>query len=452
MKNNPEVSTAFRPKFDPPKVSAVGFVLDVIGGPDVGTRFSCNAGSIFPILIGQSSSCEFRVKDPSVSRRHLSLELDGNRLRIEDLRSRNGTLLNGASTQAAWLQGGEALVLGGTHIKVSLEETAEVAPLPLISSFGRTIGASAEMRRLYAMLSRLAKANIPVLIEGETGTGKEILAESIHEESPRANGPFVVFDCTTVAPNLIESELFGHERGAFTGATQTRVGVFEQANGGTLLIDEIGDLDRSLQPKLLRVLERAEVRRVGGNKSISVDVRVLAATRRDLDREVSEGRFRDDLYHRLAVGRVELPPLRRRPGDISILVQYFVQQLGADIAKIPAAQIALWEDAPWPGNIRELRNAIARYLALGESELFAPLEPMDEPSADAPPGQDIFGAVIEQNLPLVEARRRVVDAFEQVYIADVLRAHGGHVGKAAAASGIARRHFQRVRNRGGQTP
>jgi hypothetical protein len=278
MNDTPEVSTAFRPKFDPPKLSAVGFVLEVLAGPDAGTRFRCNAGSIFPILIGQSSSCEFRVSDPSVSRRHLSLELEGSRLRIEDLRSRNGTLLNGASTQTAWLQGGEALVLGGTHVKVSLEETAEIAPLPLISSFGRTVGASAEMRRLYAMLSRLARSNIAVLIEGETGTGKEILAESIHEESPRANGPFVVFDCTSVAPNLIESELFGHERGAFTGATQTRVGVFEQANGGTLLIDEIGDLDRALQPKLLRVLERSELRR---------DATLIAKSRRGASETIS---------------------------------------------------------------------------------------------------------------------------------------------------------------------
>lgn len=179
-------------------------------------------------------------------------------------------------------------------------------------SFGRLLGGSPAMRRLYPLCERLAGSTVPIVIEGETGTGKEQLAEALHEQSSRADKPFVILDCTTIAPNLIESELLGHEKGAFTGAMRTREGVFERANGGTLLIDEIGDLPLELQPKLLRAIERGVITRVGGSKPVVVDVRLLAATRRDLDREVQLGRFRDDLFHRIAVARVELPPLRER--------------------------------------------------------------------------------------------------------------------------------------------
>src|SRR6185295_1871125 len=177
---------------------------------------------------------------------------------------------------------------------------------------------------------------------------------------------FVVFDCTAVPPTLVESELFGHERGAFTGAIANRKGVFEQADGGTLLIDEIGDLEPHLQPKLLRALERSEVRRVGGTGWVKVDVRVLSATRRDLDKEVAAGRFRDDLYHRLAVTRIELPPLRKRRGDVALLARAFAARLGATLDAFGHETLARWEDYTWPGNVRELRNAVARRIALGE--------------------------------------------------------------------------------------
>src|SRR5262245_60431404 len=188
------------------------------------------------------------------------------------------------------------------------------------------------------------------------------MAEALHEQGPRASQPFVVFDCTAVPPNLVESELFGHERGAFTGAVTQRKGVFEQAHGGTLLIDEIGDLDLPLQPKLLRAIERGEIRRVGADRWIRVDVRVLAATRRDLAREVQAGRFRDDLFHRLAVGRIELPPLRHRRGDVPLLARQVWRELGGDARLLPAEILLKWEDYEWPGNVRELRNAVARQL------------------------------------------------------------------------------------------
>ena len=299
------------------------------------------------------------------------------------------------------------------------------------------------MRRLYPLAERLAKSHVAVVIEGETGTGKEVLAESMHEEGPRAAGPFVVFDCTAVAPTLVESALFGHERGSFTGATETRHGVFEEAHGGTLLIDEIGDLPLPLQAKLLRALERSEVRRVGGSKWIKVDVRVLSATRRDLDAEVAAGRFRDDLYFRLAVARIELPPLRQRQGDVALLAEHFWSRLGGR-GTLPADWLERLEAYEWPGNIRELHNSVARRVALGAIDL--PEAPADDASSAAPEG-DAVGRILTLDLPLPRARELAVQELERRYLTRVLERHGGNVARAAAASGIARRYFQLLRAR-----
>jgi DNA-binding NtrC family response regulator len=356
--------------------------------------------------------------------------------------SKNGTFVNGLAIVEAYLAGDENIRLGATLLRVARGQDVRQPDVADDLNFGRTIGMSLEMRRLYPVCKRLASADVPVIIEGETGTGKEVLAESLHEEGPRASGPFIVFDCTAVAPSLVESELFGHERGAFTGAVATRKSVFEQADGGTLLIDEIGDLDISLQPKLLRALERREVRRVGGDRWFNVDVRVLAATRRDLDRDVQAGRFRDDLYHRLAVGRIELPPLRARRGDVPLLAHHFATREGASGDALPHALLARWEDYPWPGNVRELRNAVARFLSLGE----------DGPGASAsklPPGTagDAIEQVLALDLPLIAGRERVVREYELRYIERLLAKHGGSVAQAASASGVARRHFNRLKAR-----
>ena len=308
------------------------------------------------------------------------------------------------------------------------------------TGFGPLLGASDEMRRLYPLCERLAAAVVPVVIEGETGTGKEVLAEALHQGGPLAGKPFVVFDCTAVAANLVESELFGHERGAFTGAVTSRRGLFEQASGGTLLIDEIGDLDLLLQPKLLRAIERSEIRRVGGERPIHVDVRVLAATRRSLDDLVKRGRFRDDLFHRLAVARIELPPLRDRKGDVELLARHFFRELGADGDALDPELLARWEAYKWPGNVRELRNAVARHLALGELEL-------QEPGCGQTSNLDVVDRVLALNLPLGDAREVVLREFEQRYVAHALQSHNGVVTHAAKASGVARRHFQRLHAR-----
>jgi DNA-binding NtrC family response regulator len=304
------------------------------------------------------------------------------------------------------------------------------------------------MRRFYPLCEKLANSDVPVIIEGETGTGKEVLAESLHEEGTRKAGPFVVLDCTAVPPNLLEAELFGHERGAFTGAVAARRGVFEQANHGTLLIDEIGELDPMLQPKLLRAIERREVRPIGSNRSISVDVRLLAATRRDLDREVQAGRFRDDLLHRLAVARIELPPLKRRRGDIPLLARHFCKDLNGDERFLTKELLLSWEDHPWQGNVRELRNTVARHVALGElaSISFASGDGVPgEASAEPNLSDDFLQHVLE--LPLGEARQKVVEEFERRYVHQLLARHDGNVTRAAQSAGVARRYLQILKAR-----
>jgi two-component system, NtrC family, response regulator HydG len=402
-----DVSTFLQPRFLERPVATVAFDLEVIEGPESGQRFTVDPASPSRVLAGQSPACAVHLSDRAVSRRHLAFELGERGLRLTDLGSTNGTFVNAMPVVEMFLQGGEIIRVGATTLRVSARPAVQGPEPPRATSFGRLVGASLEMRRLYPLCERLAQSNVPVIIEGETGTGKEVLAESLHERGPRAAGPFVVFDCTAIAPNLVESELFGHERGSFTGATATRKGVFEQAQGGTLLIDEIGDLAPELQAKLLRAIERSELRRVGGDRTIRVDVRILAATRRDLDREVALGRFRDDLFHRLAVARIELPPLRRRRGDVGILVQYFSAQLGAD-EPVQASRILLhlrrWEDDPWPGNVRELRNAVARQLALGD------LADLDASSADEERG-DSFERILSRKLSFGRARALVLEEF-----------------------------------------
>ena len=306
-----------------PRDAGLAFAIDVVDGPNRGVRFSFDSSRPSSVLVGQSAACDVKLADQEVSRRHLSLDFTDKGLRLTDLGSTNGTFIAGLRIGEAYLVGGEVVRLGATTMRIVRLVSNPGAELPNAASFGAMIGESPEMRRLYPLCARLAASNVPVVIEGETGTGKEVLAEALHQASPRSSGPFVVFDCTAVPPSLLESTLFGHERGAFTGAIAQRRGVFEHADRGTLFVDEIGELDLALQPKLLRAIERGEVQRVGSGAWTRVDVRIIAATRRDLDREVQAGRFRDDLFFRLAVGRVELPPLRRRRGDIAVLARHF---------------------------------------------------------------------------------------------------------------------------------
>ncbi len=425
--------------------------IAVVEGPDAGKTFVLDPNAASRILVGTGPACEVHLTDPMVSRRHCAFESVGDRWKIFDFGSTNGTLVSGVSIVEAFLGGDELLHVGNSTLRLEPDAGPEPAPLPSAMRFGRVIGASVAMRRLYPLCEQVANASFPVIIEGETGTGKEALAESIHEAGP--GGPFVVFDCTTVSPSLAESELFGHERGAFTGAVGSRPGVFEEANGGTLLIDEIGDLDLALQAKLLRAVDRGELRRVGGTRSIKVKVRVLAATRRDLDKAVAAGHFRDDLFHRLAVARIELPPLRERHGDVPLLARHFATEIGGSPTAIPAETIARYNDYTWPGNIRELRNAIARFLAFGDSDVqgrragSSMSPPPSTRSLAALGSGDWLDGILATQPAFALARRRTLDEFERRYVERILEAHGGNVSQAARASGLALRYFRLVKAR-----
>lgn len=292
------------------------------------------------------------------------------------------------------------------------------------------------MLQLFACLTRIAPSELSVLIEGETGTGKELVAESLHRASARAAGPFIVFDCSSVAPTLVESELFGHERGSFTGAVAARSGVFELAQGGTLMMDELGELPKDLQPKLLRVLEKREVRRVGGSQAIPIDIRLIAATNRNLRAEVKRGAFREDLYFRVAGAHVQVPPLRERVGDLRSLVEKFLAEAepARSLAEVPPEVWASFESYGWPGNVRELRNAVQRMLVTPERalELAGP-----EPQEQAAQSTVEFRS-------LRAARREASDRFEREYLHALLRRAGGNITVAAALAQVSRQAIHKL--------
>ncbi|HZO12655.1 MAG TPA: sigma 54-interacting transcriptional regulator [Polyangiaceae bacterium] len=440
-----EQPTAPRPRAQLPV--AYPFVITVVDGIDAGNRCVVDADAP-PLFVGKSEVCQLRLRDPMVSRRHASFEVVDDRLRLRDLASTNGTYMPGAAVVEVYVMGTAEVRMGGSTLRIE-RGAPEPARLTSATRFGTLIGASPVMRRLYPLCQRLAGSDVPVVIEGATGVGKEQLAESLHLMGPRRDQPFVVFDCTAVAPTLIESELFGHEKGAFTGSHNAHAGVFERSHGGTLLIDEIGDLPPALQPRLLRAIERRTIQRVGGEAHIQVDVRVIAATRRDLDREVQLGRFRDDLFHRLAVARIELPPLRDRHGDVELLARHFWSELGGDPGSIPDDLLSSWADDPWPGNVRQLRNAVTRRLALGDLAGEQPIPDEGVLHAALHSG-DAIGGILALDLPLPEARQRLMNEFEQRYVQRQLEIHQGNVTRAAAAAGVARRHMQRLKARLGR--
>src|SRR5882724_9121148 len=305
----------------------------------------------------------------------------------------------------------------------------------LVAAFGQLLGKSTAMRELFARLNRIAPSDLSLLIEGETGTGKELVAESVHRQSGRASGPFIVFDCSAIAPTLVESELFGHERGAFTGAVQTRLGVFERAQGGTLMIDELGELPLQLQPKLLRVLEKREVHRLGGARTIPIDIRLIAATNRNLRAEVQRGAFREDLYFRVAGAQVCVPPLRDRLTDLPLLVERFLRDVDPTLtlADVPEHAWQTFQSHSWPGNVRELKSAVQRLLVTPDRALDAEAEISDEP---APSSVELRALRI--------ARREAVERFERDYVNALLRKSGGSVTVAAALAQVSRQAIHKL--------
>jgi DNA-binding NtrC family response regulator len=428
-----ELQTQLSDRGDGPREPGA-FRITVVGGADAGKTITVDANSPSSVLVGKSAACDLVLGDMRVSRRHASLDIAEDWMRLQDLRSTNGTTVNGVLVLEALLRGGETIGVGGTAILVE-RQTAEPSRLNNLVGFGRVIGASSAMRRLYPLCEGLASSDLPIVIEGETGTGKELLAEVIHEGSRRSSQPFIVCDCSAVAPALLESALFGEE-----GATPTR-GAFEAAHQGTLVIDEITALAPALQRKLLRAVERGEICRLGGTDNWQrVDVRVIATTSRDLEKEVEAGRFLEDLFFRLAVGRVDLPPLRRRQSDISLLAECFWKRLSDRDYPLPHDFLRRYDGYPWPGNVRELHNAVALRLALGDADSDGdkPLDPDGAPT-------DGFRWVLEQDLPFTSARDLVEREFVRTYVERVLEQHKGNVSRAAAASGVARRYFQILR-------
>jgi len=389
--------------------------------------------------VGSHLSNDMVIADRTVSRFHCEILVDTKGARVRDLGSRNGTLVDGVQVFDAMLREASTLRVGRSLLRFELTEERESIPLSDRAEFGSLVGVSVPMRATFALLERASTSDATVLVEGETGTGKEGAAEAIHHGSVRRKGPFVVVDCSAIPSNLLESELFGHEKGAFTGATGTRTGAFESAEGGTLFLDEVGELPADLQPKLLRALGQRQIRRVGGSTLRSVDVRVIAATNRDLRAEVNAQRFRADLYFRLAVIKVHLPPLRRRPEDIPVLVKRILENLGAD-AQTAAPLLDpgfLWrlQRAAWPGNVRELRNHIERCLVLQD----------DIPIADV--GAPDVMAPIDARVSYAESRRRALMDFERRYLRALLDLHGGNVSEAARSAGIARVYLHRLLRR-----
>ncbi|MFO0548797.1 MAG: sigma 54-interacting transcriptional regulator [Polyangiaceae bacterium] len=418
--------------------------LEIVTGPQAGQSFDF-AGP--EVTIGSARGSNLILFDGAVSRHHLTLKIERGAVRVVDAGSRNGTVLDGVLVRDAYTRADSTLAVGNTTLRVRILNDVIEIPLSSRESFGGLIGVSVPMRVVFTLLERAAAVEDTVLIEGETGTGKELAAEALHEESPRASGPFVVFDCSAVAPSLVESELFGHVRGAFSGAVADREGAIEAADGGTLFLDEIGELPLELQPKLLRALERFEVRRVGSNTPRKVDVRVVAATNRNLFEEVAARRFREDLFYRLAVVRVTLPPLRERPDDIPVLVAHFTAEAirrGRKVAPLSDRAVAKLANQAWPGNVRELRNAVARALALGLDHHGA----ADAAGAGAVAGEvspeAVVRALVDLSVPLKESRDRMSDAFEEAYLRQALAETGGNVTRAAALAGVNRKFIQRA--------
>ncbi|MBL9020650.1 MAG: sigma 54-dependent Fis family transcriptional regulator [Myxococcales bacterium] len=408
--------------------------VDVVAGQQSGQGFDF-AGT--EVRIGSARGCDLVLFDGAVSRHHLTLKVERGGIRVIDAGSRNGTVLDGVSIRDAYARYDSTLVLGNSSLRLRLLQDVIEIPLSSRESFGGLIGQSVPMRVVFTMLERAAAVDDTVLVEGETGTGKELAAEALHEESARSGEPFVVFDCSAVAPNLMESELFGHVRGAFSGAVADREGAFEAADGGTLFLDEIGELPLDLQPKLLRALERFEVRRIGSNTPRKVNVRVVAATNRNLAEEVSNKRFREDLYYRLAVVRVVLPPLRERPDDIPLLIHHFTRELaerGRQVTPLPERAMKALIGQAWPGNVRELKNAVTRTLFHGTALGQAP------PSLPGP----LVTAKVDLSVPLKDAREQLCEAFEEAYLREALSETGGNVTHAARIAGVNRKFIQRA--------
>jgi DNA-binding NtrC family response regulator len=414
----------------------------VVEGPTRGAHLTFESARVG---IGTAAGNELRLADPTVSRHHAEIAARDGRYVLRDLGSTNGTFVGDVQVIEVFVEPGARIRVGETVLEFEPDARLTRVRPSAEARFGEMVGTSPLMLNVFGLLRELASSSLTVLLAGETGTGKELAARAVHQASGRT-GPFVVVDCAALHGNLIESELFGHERGAFTGAERQRQGAFEAAHGGTVFLDEIGELPLTLQPRLLRVIERREVIRVGSNESVDVDVRVVAATHRDLDAMVAEGGFREDLYYRLAEAIVELPALRRRMDDLPILAQALLES-AAPGKTLAADALELLRGHAFAGNVRELRNLLRRAAALTK----APEIRADDlkraltlgaqrPDSRAPSGPTND---LHLELPLKDARQKWISDLTDRYLEGLFSRFGGDIDAVAAHADIHRKSVQR---------
>jgi transcriptional regulator with GAF, ATPase, and Fis domain len=412
------------------------FVLRVVDGLDKGREYASSSAA--EISVGTAESNALVLTDPTVSRYHFVLQVSPQGVILRDLDSTNGTQLGGFRVGTAYLTTGATIALGMTRLRYDELPEQLDEPLSADDYFGRILGKSVAMRRIFSVLPRIAAADTTVLLEGETGTGKSVLAEAIHGASARAAKPFVVVDCGSIPPALIESELFGHERGAFTGATRARAGAFESAAGGTVFLDELGELPLELQPKLLRALEERAVKRVGGSDLVRLDMRVIAASNRNLRQAVNRGTFRADLYFRLNIVRIEVPPLRERRDDIALLVASFYEQLAQPPgSQPPPGLVEHLASQDWPGNVRELRNAVERAVLMQDAVLWQELTSESTSTTDT-------AYRFDDALSFRAAKERATALWERWYIGELVQRSGGNLSRAARDAHMDRTHLREL--------
>jgi len=411
------------------------------------------------ITIGSSDTNDVVINDSRVSRTHCRIVQEHSGYTVVDQGSTNGTYVNRVSVREAYLGSSATLNVGGVDVRFrTFGERVEVMPSSR-DSFGKVVGRSRRMREVFSILERISPTSATVVLEGETGSGKEVVARALHEKSKRSGEPFVVFDCSAVPRDLIESELFGHEKGSFTGAHQMRRGLFEVANGGTLFLDEIGELSLELQPKLLRALEQREIRRVGSNRPIKIDARLVAATNRILQEEVASGRFRDDLYYRLSVVRISLPPLRERQEDIPLLARHFLRQAPFNREKGDEPRVkGLTEEAltilmeyNWPGNVRELMNVVERATSFSDGDMIVVDDLPPHVLGDrrrsrlcAEDRIDPSTAAIRHRKTFKAAKEEWVNKFEREYLSALLERRDYSISAAARDADLDRKYLRKL--------
>ncbi|HJN75916.1 MAG TPA: sigma 54-interacting transcriptional regulator [Myxococcota bacterium] len=418
--------------------------LTCVAGPDTGASWEVDTDVLH---IGAKATNDVILTDTTVSRRHAEVVRTREGVVLRDCGSTNGTFVGPIRVKEVFLTPEMSFRVGKTELSFSpTDEVIEIRPSKK-HQLDQMVGDAVAMRELFSIIERVAPTNLTCLITGETGTGKELASRAVHNLSPRKNGPFRVFDCGAAPETLIESELFGHEKGSFTGAVQAREGVFEAAHRGTIFLDEIGELPLDLQPKLLRVLEQREVRRVGSGRTRAVDVRVVAATNRNLIEEVRGGRFREDLYYRLAVVELHLPALRDRVEDLRALVDHMLKRNQVEL-QVSESVLELFKAYHWPGNVRELANVVERAIPFTDGEeitLHALPDALRSPGPGRGPSAAAVGASSSSaDVPFKDAKVKLIEAFERQYLLDLIDRHGGNVSKAARAADMDRKSITRL--------